>query len=561
MDRIWGLDLDALLAMAAILLGLSIAAQVLQEIYKFLTASKARMYKLALRDFLGSWASDLYERKDGKEETPASMESLFLRGPFQFGWQAVWGERKKARLLPLDKQTLLDSLDDTAPEWEGAAIAALKQEVELQKGKPEESSPILRGLINEAWKEYQGEESAPWKIFDFLDRWEAVKPPPPSTTQLEDAKTEADPDAAREALKPKPTGKVDAARLLEGFYREFQSSRTEVETRFEQFNANFEHSYARRNLRQTFLLALVLAVVLNLPFSAIYRQASSLTPEEAASLADSLVELYEKRSDGGEVETPMVERKDEEPREEVPAPAATAEESPETPAEGRDLAPEEAAQEAAEGGDAKDADAAEDEKLSDLVEELRGPLEELLELDRRKEKEALAKLMEELEDPLAAFTALKPFHQEEQLDALLERLGEPLTRFVERTSDKQARETDREQYLEKLKKTLKEPIEGFIQQVKEGDEPKTELLVAKLRHEIGDLLDARAGRGKVLTRGVRQIATLWREDKSDLATFLVNCLITALLISFGAPFWHRLSKALVSVKKPTRTEVDNPETG
>jgi hypothetical protein len=43
-----------------------------------------------------------------------------------------------------------------------------------------------------------------------------------------------------------------------------------------------------------------------------------------------------------------------------------------------------------------------------------------------------------------------------------------------------------------------------------------------------------------------------RRGFPGLLEFLGNCLVTALLISFGAPFWHRLSEALLAVRKPPR---------
>lgn len=685
MEKLWGLDLQALLAMVAILLGLSIAAQVLQEIYKFLTASKSRAYKLTLRDFLGSlqssgddeesWADKLYDRSG----SAAAAESLFLRGPLQFGWKANWkGDKKKARLLPLDKQTLLNALDDTAPDWKRKAITALKKEAELQKGRPAAPSPIVRGLIDEAWKEYQAEDDGPWKVFDFLGRWGAVKTPLPEKAAFEralaaaaeadraavladeaegkakqaaviaeakedeavkaaggpgageaeaseakaaiEAKAEAEAaaatakaeaqdaasraEAAEAALashQPVCATEIDAAHLLKGYYHEFLPDRAKVEDRFEQLNANFQHSYSRRNLRQTFLLAMLLAVGLNLPFSTIYQQAKSLTPEEATALANSLAQLYDKHSgtDGGAATG--AERVG-------PDSGRTGEETPATPTgeeSGDETPPVEPVDQPGGGdggGDGReggtsvgggvgsndeddDTSKRDDEEFEELIAELREPLEALLELDKKREEKELAKLIKAIEGTLGQFAALQPVSKQRQQayaedqpwlcepykpfgrfadlkrsdNGQLADLCGPLASFVEATSDEEAPDQDLEEYFADIVVALREPVGKFVEAREADGKPESEGLVNDVRQALAELLDERADRGKLLTRGVDQIATLWYTDRGRIPTFLANCLITALLISFGAPFWHRLSQALLGAKKATGTWSGNAE--
>ncbi len=541
MENLWGLDLDALLAMAAILLGLSIAAQVLQEIYKYVTASKARMYKMALGDFIGQdRVEKLYdERPDAEPDKAADIESLFLRGPFQFGWK----DKKKARLLPLEKENLLNALEDTAPAWNRKAIEVLKKEAELQQGAPAKPSPILLGLIAEAWKGYWAEETGPSETFDFLERWGAVsKPVPP-------------------ALEPKPADTVDASRLLEGYYQEFLRERDRVETRFEQFNANFEHAYSRRNLRQTLLLALVLAVGLNLPFTELYRQAKGLTPEEAAALADSLAELYEKSRPAATPDT-------------AAAAGAAVSEPVADPVEAGAAVPAVPAEQEAAGGDAGDVSgdataggaggetgdpaAAADPRLAELITELREPLEKILELDRKREEKALTALMKELSAPLAEFAAVEPADRQQELDSLMTELNEPLAKFLE---SPWLTEEDRQEDLERLLTELREPIAELVDEGEALDEARLAELQGELRGRVASFLDDKAGRRKLFSRGKDQLLALWQEDRSAIPAFLANCLITALLISFGAPFWHRASQALAGVARPARGRGETPENG
>lgn len=271
LHSIGGFTLEALIALAGIFLGLAIAVQVLQEIYKYLTCSKARAYRIALRDFLGDWVDKAY----GCE----ALRGMYVRGPFDLVkdlWRKLWNLKKKSApigLLPFEKEELLHAVDRTTPEWIRRVIDTLKKERDLQQGTLAPPSPILRGLIEDAWTRYDRDTSAR-KTFDFLEQWEVTGQPQEGS--------------AAPALKT-----CDAARVLEAFYQGYVPERRKVSEEFEQFAANFDHSYQRRNFRLTVTLATLFALVCGLPFTALYRQARSLAPEEAIRLAKSLNELYE----------------------------------------------------------------------------------------------------------------------------------------------------------------------------------------------------------------------------------------------------------------------------
>jgi hypothetical protein len=94
--------LTPLLAMTAWFLGLSILVQVLQELWKFITSSKARSFEKALADFIGPFVVGRL-RQD---------PLLAVRGPLQFRRVSTAG-----RVLPLDAADLTASLEKSAPEW------------------------------------------------------------------------------------------------------------------------------------------------------------------------------------------------------------------------------------------------------------------------------------------------------------------------------------------------------------------------------------------------------------------------------------------------------------
>ena len=87
--------LTPLLAMTAWFLGLSILVQVLQELWKFVTSSKARSFEKALADFLGPFIVGRLKQDP----------LLAVRGPLQFRRVSTAGP-----VLPLDAADLSKQL-------------------------------------------------------------------------------------------------------------------------------------------------------------------------------------------------------------------------------------------------------------------------------------------------------------------------------------------------------------------------------------------------------------------------------------------------------------------
>lgn len=264
---------DALLALTAMLFGLAIAVQVIQELYKHLSSSKARAYRTVLRDTLGSWVDRLYEAG------PAVR--LHVRGPFQF-----FRSKPSGVLLPMSKDELLEAMDIVAPDWMGYTLQALKTERKLQQGGPAPPSPhLLQAVQNlEAARENPSDEATATRMLAFLEEW--GEPPARGEQTVTDGEDLA---LATES----PIGDLDrgfdAARALEGFVHRFFPDRVQVEQEFAQISRNFEHAYERRNLRQTFTFAFVIALALGFPLDAMWERANELSTDQAVATATQLL--------------------------------------------------------------------------------------------------------------------------------------------------------------------------------------------------------------------------------------------------------------------------------
>jgi len=245
--------LSTLLALAAMLLGLAIAVQVIQEMWKYVTSSRDIAYATVLRDFLGPYLSRQLDR-------PGVIRDLQVRGPFQFLW---W--RPSGKLLPMDADELVAALERTTGEWFQRAYAAIRLEGSLQRGTPAAPSASWRAFLSEVGSAGPGELDAHARdIQTFLNAWHPDKDAP-----------------------------LDAAGLLVAFHHQFLPQARKVGDHFEQLMRNYDYQYRRRNLRQTLVIGFLLAVLLDLPAAKLYRQASSLSPEAAAALAQSAVDQYE----------------------------------------------------------------------------------------------------------------------------------------------------------------------------------------------------------------------------------------------------------------------------
>lgn len=256
-------SLDVLLAVAAMLLGLALIVQVVQEIFKYLSNSKARVYQLVLRDYFGPWIDQLY--------TAGPATRFQVRGPFQF-----FKSRPTGVLLPLSKEELLEAMDAVAPDWIGHTLEALKNERRLQPPGGAAPSPNLATLVANLRSAADRERvhSNAHRMLNFLTEWGVI--------------------GKSRALRRE----VDANRVLEGLYQRFFPDRVRTEQEFGQLERNYDHAYKRRNLRYTFLFALLIAILLNFPFDTLYRRASQLSPQQAAELTQAMIDADDRLREG-----------------------------------------------------------------------------------------------------------------------------------------------------------------------------------------------------------------------------------------------------------------------
>ncbi len=246
------------LAIAASYLIFSIFVQTVQEVYKYLTNSKGRAYGNALEDFVGPLAKQL--------TAPGGLPDLRVRGPFQ-----LLRVRPGGKTLPLSKEQLVAGLERTASPTVSQALDTLNFEVQLQKGEAVPPSPAFRSFLDNLSRQTDSNSKM---VLNFFAQW--LK----------------DPSMRR---SESPTGdSFDAEQILTAFRREFLSHVDDAAAQFPQFESNFEYTYKRRNLRQTFIIAFLTACVGHLSFQEIYHNASQMPPQQAIALANDAMALADK---------------------------------------------------------------------------------------------------------------------------------------------------------------------------------------------------------------------------------------------------------------------------
>src|SRR5205085_3518856 len=80
----------------------------------------------------------------------------------------------------------------------------------------------------------------------------------------------------------------DPREILTEFRLKYSPQTVRVEEHFDQLMENYEYSYRRRNLRQTFVLALMLALWCDFAFDSLYARAASTTRPAAFSTAENI---------------------------------------------------------------------------------------------------------------------------------------------------------------------------------------------------------------------------------------------------------------------------------
>lgn len=273
--------ITTVLGLAGIFLALAIFVQIIQEMWKHLASSKGRAFTNALADFLGPISRQLMR--------PGNLLDLRTRGPFQ-----LRRLRPQGLLLPMSKASLVDGLERTLQPWAQRALDALRTEkkiaaVSRDDTASEETAPFCSNQwtsflkeLGEAEKGSPGYQSAQ-DILQFLLEWNHTHSPAE--------------DAGSTLGTVVPSGAVEASAMLIAFRREFLPHVDDVENNYGQLMQNFDYLYERRNARQTFLIALLVAVLFNLPIDRLWNSASQLSSEEAVSIAEQYMDIYERSTD------------------------------------------------------------------------------------------------------------------------------------------------------------------------------------------------------------------------------------------------------------------------
>lgn len=253
--------LTTCLGVAASYLIFSIFVQTVQEVYKYLTNSKGRAYGNALEDFVGSLAKQL--------TAPGGLPDLRVRGPFQ-----LLRLRPGGLNLPLGKDQLISGLEGTLSPTISQALDAFNFEAQLQKGQAAPPSPAFSQFLD-GIDQSKPTNSTASMVSKFLGQWcpEIKKSPSEGTDQSTPAV-------------------FDAEQVLAAFRREFLSHVDDAAAQFPQFISNFQYTYKRRNLRQTFVIAFLAAYLFHLSFLNIYDNASKMPPQQAVALATQAMALY-----------------------------------------------------------------------------------------------------------------------------------------------------------------------------------------------------------------------------------------------------------------------------
>jgi hypothetical protein len=260
--------LSAIMSLVAMFLGLAIVVQIIQEIYKYITCSKSRAYAQTLEDFAGPLAGGIL--RQGAHPNPG------VRGPFDVSRMLT-----RRRVLPLSKEEFADAAENTSPAWTLKALRSLELEARTQDPQTHRPTPSWTAflaqlaIVEQSGSGYQAAED----VSRFLKEW-GHRPSPHD-----------DPSASSIGTLVPPK-QFDAGHMIPAFRERFLHDIDAMVSRFSTLIKNFTYTYRRRNLRQTFTIALLIALMCNLPLDRLYQKASALSSEEATRLAGQSLALY-----------------------------------------------------------------------------------------------------------------------------------------------------------------------------------------------------------------------------------------------------------------------------
>lgn len=248
---------NSLLSFVALLFGISVLVQALQELYKYLSNNKSRAYSIAMRDYMGALFSHILSTNIAQD--------IRVRGPFQ-----VFRFRPKDHIMPLSWEQLQQALETTLPVWKKKLLDALRNEVALQMGKVTTPSPEWQHFIAELQKAGAMADLAlsTADVTDFLQDWKQL-PSPATTNEVDNTSTDSF---------------LDAATLLTAFEQRFMGELKYYSDNYQHFNTAFEYQYKRRNMRLSFVIALLLTLCCNLPIQQVYKAAQGMNESQALGI-------------------------------------------------------------------------------------------------------------------------------------------------------------------------------------------------------------------------------------------------------------------------------------
>jgi hypothetical protein len=450
------------LSIASTLVMLSIITQILQELYKFLTDSKSRAYMRALCEFIGPLALKLPSVDEGT--------NLLTSGPFQ-----IKRFRTTGKFQPLAKEVLLSRMEQAAPPWIRRALKCLDHEAKMQNKFPAAPSPDWFDFNNELEEavKCKGTEGY-WNAYElksWCEKWKSKEAKPKSNTPS---------GSNGPAMDSSETDKIDAAKMLVSFREKFLPHVNAAERNFDQLNTNFEYINRRRNLRLTFLLAMILVLLFDFSISTIFENAKRMSPQQAMALAQSATGLY-KQLNGEEILTGSEE-------------SATANQTAEGVQSGKE---EDPATSIAVGGQVGK------KKEGAAVADLSGKVQE----DKKEE------------NTTAAGSAGHTQKDKEKVKDAIVFLGKVLgqLRQAKEIVDDSSKEADWGYQLV----NLNDKIRKYKKEAQTDTEKTGKVTVEKDKFKIG----------------------FW-EKLGYYLLYIFQCAITAVMICFGAPFWNDIAKTL-----------------
>lgn len=224
----------------------------MQEAYKYLSNNKSRAFSNALEDYLGSLFSVVMRS--------SIIEQSRERGPFQ-----IFRFRPKQRTLPLSQQEFDQALESTLPNWKKLVLQALTHEVSLQNGVPSLMSPDWMAFYNDLPKNelFKSNPQILARMNKFICGWQAM-----------DSQTSV----------------VDASKMLKSFLSSFNQDTTKISENYTSFLRTFDFQYKRRNMRLSFVIALLLTLTCNLPLQKLYFAASRMDTSASYQMLNRFAE-------------------------------------------------------------------------------------------------------------------------------------------------------------------------------------------------------------------------------------------------------------------------------